>query len=243
LRQNELAPAPGAKKARKRVGRGNGSRHGTYSGRGCKGQKSRSGGTRTRGFEGGQLPLIRRLPRKRGFTNIFRVEYSVVNLDQLNSFKSGSKVTPQKLMASGLVKSLKYPVKVLATGDIAHPLTVTADRFSAAARAKIEAAGGTVEETGRKVEKPKPEEIKPEEIKPEETKPEETKAEDIKAEKPKAAKPKADKPKAAKPKADKPKADKPKAEKPKAEKPKATKPKAAKPKAKDSAGATEESGS
>jgi len=225
LRQNELAPAPGAKKNRKRVGRGNGSRHGTYSGRGCKGQKSRSGGTRTRGFEGGQLPIIRRLPRKRGFTNIFRMEYSVVNLDQLNSFQSGSKVTPQKLIASGLVKSLKYPVKVLAMGEIAHPLTVTADRFSAAARAKIEAAGGTVNETGRKPEKPKPEEIKAEEIKPEETK-----AEDVKVEKPKVAESKTAKPKAEKPKAVKPKAEKPKAAKPKAAKPKAAKPKAAKPK-------------
>ncbi len=223
--QNELSPAPGAKKSRKRVGRGDGSGHGTYSGRGCKGQKSRSGGTRTRGFEGGQLPLIRRLPRKRGFTNIFRTEYSVVNLDQLNSFKSGSKVTPQKLMATGLVKSLHNPVKILAAGDIAHPLTVTADRFSAAARAKIEAAGGTVKETGRKVEEPKPEEIKPEEIKPEEIKPEEIKPEEPKAEAPKAAKPKA-----AKPKAEAPKAAKPKAAKPKAAKPKAAKPKAAKPK-------------
>ena len=148
MRQDELSPAPGAKKNRKRVGRGNGSGHGTYSGRGCKGQKSRSGGRTTRGFEGGQLPLIRRLPRKRGFFNIFRTEYSVVNLNKLNVFEAGSEVTPEKLVAAGLVKSLRYPIKILAVGGIAHPLVVKADRFSAAAKAKIEAAGGTVEEIG-----------------------------------------------------------------------------------------------
>ncbi len=115
----------------------------------------------TRGFEGGQLPLIRRLPRKRGFFNIFRTEYSVVNLDKLNMFEAGSEVTPQRLADAGLVKSLRLPVKILAGGDIAHPLMVKADRFSAAARAKIEAVGGTVEETGRKVkaEKAKAEKV------------------------------------------------------------------------------------
>ncbi len=148
MRQDELSPSPGAKKNRKRVGRGDGSGHGTYSGRGCKGQKSRSGGRTTRGFEGGQLPLIRRLPRKRGFVNIFRTEYSVVNLDKLNMFEVGSEVTPERLVAAGLVKSLRCPIKILAGGDIAHPLMIKADRFSAAARAKIEAAGGTVEEIG-----------------------------------------------------------------------------------------------
>ena len=148
MRQDELSPSPGAKKNRKRVGRGDGSGHGTYSGRGCKGQKSRSGGRMTRGFEGGQLPLIRRLPRKRGFVNIFRTEYSVVNLDKLNMFEAGSEVTPERLVAAGLVKSLRCPIKILAGGDIAHPLMIKADRFSAAARAKIEAAGGTVEEIG-----------------------------------------------------------------------------------------------
>lgn len=146
MRQDELSPSPGAKKSRKRVGRGDGSGHGTYSGRGCKGQKSRSGGRMTRGFEGGQLPLIRRLPRKRGFVNIFRIEYSVVNLDKLNVFEAGSEVTPERLAAAGLVKSLRRPIKILAGGDIAHPLVVKADRFSAVAKAKIEAAGGTVEE-------------------------------------------------------------------------------------------------
>lgn len=152
MRQNELSPAPGSKKKRKRVGRGNGSGHGTYSGRGSKGQKSRSGFRMKPGFEGGQLPLIRRLPRKRGFTNIFRVEYNIVNLDKLSLFEAGSEVTPERLLAAGVVKSLRHPVKILAGGDISHPLSVKADKFSAAARAKIEAAGGTVEEVGRAAE-------------------------------------------------------------------------------------------
>lgn len=148
MRQDELTPAPGSKKSRKRVGRGDGSGHGTYSGRGCKGQKSRSGYKMSRGFEGGQLPLIQRLPRKRGFVNIFRTEYSVVNIGQLNMFEAGSEVTPERLVAAGVVKSLQQPIKILAEGDINHPLVVKANRFSAAAKAKIEAAGGTVEEVG-----------------------------------------------------------------------------------------------
>ncbi|GAG34590.1 unnamed protein product [marine sediment metagenome] len=146
MRQNELSPAPGSKRARKRVGRGDGSGHGTYSGRGVKGQKSRAGFSMRPGFEGGQLPLIKRLPRKRGFTNIFRTEYSVVNMSKLNVFESGSEITPESLVAAGLVKTLRHPVKILADGDINHPLTVKAHKFSAAARAKIEAAGGTAEE-------------------------------------------------------------------------------------------------
>ncbi len=148
MRQDELSPAPGSKKRRKRVGRGDGSGHGTYSGRGCKGQKSRSGYKMIRGFEGGQLPLIRRLPRKRGFTNIFRTEYSTVNVGKLSIFEAGSEVTPERLVVAGVVKSLRYPIKILAEGDINHPLVVKANRFSAAAKAKIEAAGGAVEEGG-----------------------------------------------------------------------------------------------
>ncbi len=148
MRQDKLSPAPGSKKIRKRVGRGNSSGHGTYSGRGCKGQKSRSGYKMPRGFEGGQLPLIRRLPRKRGFTNIFRTEYSIVNVGELSMFEAGSEVTPERLVAAGVVKSLRHPIKVLAEGDINHPLVVKANRFSAAAKAKIEAAGGEVEEVG-----------------------------------------------------------------------------------------------
>ncbi len=152
MRQDELSPAPGSKRSRKRVGRGDGSGHGTYSGRGCKGQKSRAGYKMRPGFEGGQLPLIKRLPRKRGFVNIFRKEYSVVNLGELNAFESGSEVTPERLAAAGLVKSLRHPIKILAEGDIAHPLVVRANKFSAAAKAKIEAAGGTVEEVGNAAE-------------------------------------------------------------------------------------------
>ncbi len=146
MRQDKLSPAPGSKRSRKRVGRGDGSGHGTYSGRGCKGQKSRSGYKMSRGFEGGQLPLIRRLPRKRGFTNIFRTEYSIVNVGKLSMFEAGSEVTPERLVVAGVVKSLRHPIKILAEGDINHPLVVKANRFSAAAKAKIEAAGGKVEE-------------------------------------------------------------------------------------------------
>ena len=148
MRQDELSPAPGSRKSRKQVGRGDGSGHGTYSGRGCKGQKSRSGYKMRPGFEGGQLPLIKRLPRKRGFVNIFRVEYNIVNLSKLNIFEPGSEVTPESLVAAGLVKSLRHPIKILAEGDINHPLVVKVNKFSAAAKAKIEAAGGKVEEVG-----------------------------------------------------------------------------------------------
>ena len=147
VRQDNIAPAPGSRHATKRVGRGNGSGHGTFSGRGCKGQKARAGNNKMRpGFEGGQLPLIKRLPRQRGFTNIFRTEYSTVNTAALNIFEAGSEVTPENMLAAGLIKSLKNPVKVLGDGDIDRPLKVRAHKFSASAKAKIEAAGGTVEE-------------------------------------------------------------------------------------------------
>ncbi|MFC1898916.1 50S ribosomal protein L15 [Chloroflexota bacterium] len=146
MRQDELLPAIGEKKSRKRVGRGNASGHGTYSGRGCKGQKSRAGYKMNRGFEGGQLPLIRRLPRKRGFTNIFRIEYSVVNIGELSIFSADSEVNLETLHAAGIVKSQRKPVKVLAGGNISQSLVVKANKFSAAAKAKIEAAGGKVEE-------------------------------------------------------------------------------------------------
>jgi large subunit ribosomal protein L15 len=148
VRQDNIAPAPGSRRAAKRVGRGNASGHGTYSGRGSKGQKVRAGYKMRPGFEGGQLPLIKRLPRKRGFTNIFRREYSTVNTGALNVFPSGSEVTPETMLAAGIIKTLNNPVKVLGDGDIDRPLTVRAHKFSASARAKIEAAGGTVEEEG-----------------------------------------------------------------------------------------------
>jgi len=142
MRQNELTPSPGARHKGKRVGRGDGSGHGTYSGRGCKGQKSRSGGGVRLGFEGGQLPLIKRLPRKRGFTNIFKTEYAIVNVGKLGIFPAASEVNPESLLKAGLIKSLKQPVKVLGYGVIHHPLTVKAAKFSAAAEKKIIGAGG-----------------------------------------------------------------------------------------------------
>ena len=148
MRQDELSPAPGARKDRKRVGRGDGSGNGTYSGRGCKGQKSRAGYRMRPGFEGGQLPIIKRLPRKRGFTNIFKKEYSIIKLSQLNVFETGSEVTTEKLLAAGIIKSSELPVKVLADGEIKQPLMVKANKFSAAAKAKLEAAGGKAEEMG-----------------------------------------------------------------------------------------------
>src|SRR4030042_4813482 len=148
MRLDTLRPVPGTRKNRKRVGRGKGSGHGTYSGRGVKGQKSRAGFNIRPGFEGGELPRIKRLPRQRGFTNIFRTEYSVVGIGSLNIFESGSEVTPAELLASGLVRSMKNPVKILAQGEIEHPLTVKAPKFSAAAKAKIEAAGGSAGEGG-----------------------------------------------------------------------------------------------
>jgi large subunit ribosomal protein L15 len=144
--QNDLRPPAGAKHKRKRVGRGNGSGHGTYSGRGVKGQKARSGPGLRIGFEGGQLPLIRRMSRKRGFTNIFRVEYAEVNLGSLaGRFPAGSEVTPEALVGAGVIKNLKKPVKVLGQGELEGALTVRAHKFSATARQKIEAAGGKTE--------------------------------------------------------------------------------------------------
>ncbi len=145
---HELRPPKGSKHARKRVGRGNASGRGTYSGRGVKGQKSRSGGKLKLGFEGGQTKLIKRLPRRRGFTNIFRKEYSAVNLRDLERFESGTEVTPELLKESRVLRTLRRPVKVLATGELTKPLTVKAHKFSMTAKAKIEAAGGTVQEIG-----------------------------------------------------------------------------------------------
>lgn len=152
MRQHELSPAPGSKKNRKRRGRGDGSGRGTYCGKGCKGQKSRSGNKVRPGFEGGQLPLIKRLPRKRGFTNVFRREYSIISLEKLATFKADSQVTPEELLKAGLVKSLNKPIKILAGGEIKIPLKVKADKFSREARQRIEAVGGTVEETGNATE-------------------------------------------------------------------------------------------
>ena len=145
MKQNELKPPLGATHKRKRVGRGDGSGHGTYSGRGCKGQKSRSGGGVRIGFEGGQLPLIRRLPRKRGFNNIFKTEYNIVNVGELDSFPSESEINTEELLKTGSIKSLDRPTKILGDGDVHHSLVVKANKFSAAAERKIVAAGGKVE--------------------------------------------------------------------------------------------------
>lgn len=145
MEQHKLKPPAGAKHKRKRVGRGDGSGHGSYSGRGCKGQKSRSGGGVRLGFEGGQLPLIKRLPRKRGFVNIFKAEYSIVNVGDLKKFPANANVSPKELLEAGLVKSLKHPVKILGDGEINRPLVVRANKFSAAAEKKITAAGGRAE--------------------------------------------------------------------------------------------------
>jgi large subunit ribosomal protein L15 len=144
--QNDLYPAPGSRKNRKRVGRGNGSGHGTFSGKGIKGQKSRSGVQIQRGFEGGQLPIIKRLPRKRGFRNPLRVEYSPVNIGSLSSFATGTEVNAEVLFAAGLIKTLDRPVKLLADGEIKNALTIKVNKISESAKAKIEAAGGKVEE-------------------------------------------------------------------------------------------------
>ena len=140
-----LRPAPGAKKPRKRVGRGPGSGHGKTAGRGHKGQKSRSGYSRRFGFEGGQMPLVRQIP-KRGFVNIFRVEYQLVHLKDLeHAFEDGASVTLESLASAGLIRPRKGPVKVLADGDLSKKLNVQAHRFSKSAQAKIEAAGGSCE--------------------------------------------------------------------------------------------------
>ena len=142
---HNLRPAPGAKRPRKRVGRGPGSGNGKTAGRGHKGQKSRSGYSRRYGFEGGQMPLVRRIP-KRGFFNVFRVDYQVVNLRDLDRlFSDGDEVNPTTLIEKGLIRRGPKPVKILATGDLSKKLSIVADKFSGSAKSKIEAAGGTCE--------------------------------------------------------------------------------------------------
>jgi large subunit ribosomal protein L15 len=142
---SNLKPAAGAKHSKKRVGRGQGTGQGVQAGRGHKGAKSRSGYTFKRGFEGGQMPLHRRIP-KRGFHNPFRTEYVVVNLDVLEQrFDAGTVITPELLLEARLIHSRRYPVKVLARGDISKNLTVRAHKFSGKAAEKITAAGGAAE--------------------------------------------------------------------------------------------------
>ncbi len=147
---SDLRPHPGATKNRKRVGRGPGSGSGKTASRGEKGQKSRSGFARKPGFEGGQMPLFRRLPR-RGFNNIFRVEYAVLNLQQLELFRAGGAVGPEDFVAKGFIgKNETGAVKVLGKGKLSKALTVKAHRFSASAKEAIEKAGGKVELLGVK---------------------------------------------------------------------------------------------
>lgn len=141
---HDLAPRPGATHSKKRVGRGNGSGQGTYAGRGLKGQKSRSGKPVYRGFEGGQMPLHRKFKTLRGFNNKWRVPFQPVNVAALERFDAGAEVSPETLRAAGIIKDLSEPVKVLGNGDLTRKLSVTAHAFSAAAREKIEKAGGSV---------------------------------------------------------------------------------------------------
>jgi large subunit ribosomal protein L15 len=150
VKHNELGAPPGSNKDRKRVGRGYGSGHGKTAGRGQKGQKARGGNMRV-GFEGGQRPLIMRMPYKRGFNNPFKKRYEILNLSELEGLAAGSEITPESLLAMGLIDARQSAtselrVKLLGDGEIGAPLTVRVHRVSAGARAKIEAAGGSVEE-------------------------------------------------------------------------------------------------
>ena len=144
MKLHDLKPAVGATTAPKRLGRGTGSGLGKTSGKGHKGAKARSGGGKRPGFEGGQMPLTMRLP-KRGFTNKWRVEYATVNVERLNIFEDGATVTPVELVESGILKNVQDGVKILGNGEITKKLTVKATKFTAAAKEKIEAAGGKAE--------------------------------------------------------------------------------------------------
>ncbi|MED3661729.1 50S ribosomal protein L15 [Ureibacillus sp. FSL K6-8385] len=144
MKLHELKPAEGSRKKRNRVGRGIGSGNGKTAGRGQKGQNARSGGGVRPGFEGGQNPLFRRLP-KRGFTNVNRKEYAIVNLEALNRFEEGTEVTPELLIETGVVKNEKAGIKILGNGALTKKLNVKAHKFSASAKEAIENAGGTAE--------------------------------------------------------------------------------------------------
>lgn len=144
MKLNELSPPKGARTSAKRIGRGPGSGHGKTAGRGTKGQKSRSGGNVRPGYEGGQMPLHRRLP-KRGFTNIFKKQYAIVNIRDLGRFEKGTVVDQAALVSAGLMKHEPDGVKLLGHGAIDYPLVVKVNRCSKSAQAKLEAAGGQVE--------------------------------------------------------------------------------------------------
>lgn len=144
MKLHDVSPAPGARKERKRLGRGIGSGLGKTSGKGTKGQNSRAGGGVKPGFEGGQMPLQRRLP-KRGFTNKFRTTYALVNVEDLNRFDAGTEVTPELLLQTRLVRQPKDGIKILGNGELTVALTVRAHKFSQSAAEKIAAAGGKAE--------------------------------------------------------------------------------------------------
>ena len=146
MKLHELQAPEGARKSRKRVGRGISAGQGKTAGRGTKGQSARSGGTKGPYFEGGQLPLVRRLPFKRGFTNIFKVQYVPVNLYRLEEFEADAEISPATLAEAGIIKSAELPVAILGDGELDRPLIVKAHRFSSSARSKIEKAGGSVEQ-------------------------------------------------------------------------------------------------
>jgi large subunit ribosomal protein L15 len=146
MKLHELQPAPGAHRDRTRAGRGISAGRGKTAGRGTKGQNSRSGGGKQPYFEGGQLPLVRRLPHLGGFTNIWRVEFFEVNVERLNLFPAGAEITPEVLVTAGVIKSDRQPVKILGEGELDRALSVKAQKFSASAKAKILAAGGSIEE-------------------------------------------------------------------------------------------------
>ena len=146
MMEHQLLPSKGARKRRKRVGRGDAAGQGSTAGRGMKGQKSRSGGGPRVGFEGGQLPLVKGLPMKRGFTNTFKKYYVLIKISDLDGFSSGDSVTPELLHQRGYLRNLKQPIKIVGDGELSKPITVIAHRFTRSARQKIEAAQGKVEE-------------------------------------------------------------------------------------------------
>ena len=144
MKLHELQTSPGSRRPRKRVGRGTSSGYGKTAGRGQKGQLARSGGKTRLGFEGGQMPLFRRMP-KRGFNNINRKEYAIINLDDLNQFRAGSEVTARVLLEAGVIKKELSGIKLLANGELKKKLTVKVNKVSKAAKEAVEAAGGTIE--------------------------------------------------------------------------------------------------
>lgn len=146
MMEHQISPSKGARKNRKRIGRGDAAGQGSTAGRGNKGQKSRSGGGVSPWFEGGQLPLIKGLPMKRGFHNPFKTYYSLIKIETLETFEAGERITPELLLQRGYLRNLNLPVKIVGDGEISKALTVVAAKFTQSAKTKIEAAQGTAEE-------------------------------------------------------------------------------------------------